>query len=740
MTQTIKKTASYVLAAIMIIALLSACGSSEGEVSSVTDTIYIGHHYRQEDDPYWVSDITGEGVMDPVKQRASITALNIVKEKLGVDIKWKNWPSGVTQDCLQTVLAGDPYCHIAILSNGFQGRIMVQNVLQPLDEYMDIFEEEDYQWLKLSKTFGHYYLLNRDFLFITDWPIVYNATMLEAIPEFKEDDGTTLYPAELYERGEWTWSKFRWYLETIQTYYAGKKAPSGKAIVPFDARYYYTAIQAVHSSGGYIYDGEGMNFTSPEAIEGANYLSDLIEDGLVGCCVATYGKSNGCGYLQSVEAFTRGECVFTNCARWKMGSSSTALAERGESMGIIFFPRPDNIPFKVYNNDVHMDKDYKYNIGISCADSIGLLRGHDKEVSRLALEAYAMFRTEFYKTYGQVDSMEEYRNTMSEEEAMAFGVDIFHEEIGDKNLEIFKMLGTLTQNEFCEGMNVHDRWGVSIFGKAAFAVPGAAKYPVYVKANEHLVTDFLNDIQEALKGDGAVDTTLPGVSQANSGIIVFEQGTDPRTINWGTMFKASDNVDGEYEIMQEEYEGTDAEGNTVTMYGDIMIKPTVVMNAEESEDGEAVEPEFVADRMFVECEYKETVNDDGTVSTTGIDFSKCGKYEKGVIVKVTDSQGNTREANYTAYVYDKNGTKAPSLKIKEEYGTVALNADTSTVKWADLFVEEALDENGIDLKTMVSADVSELDVTVAGTYNVAIIVTDFAGNSTSQTIPVTVKK
>ncbi|MBR5536052.1 MAG: hypothetical protein IKU60_05330 [Clostridia bacterium] len=736
MTNKFKKAAAYLLVAIMVIALLAGCGNKEETVNSITDTIYIGHHYKQEDDPNWVSEITGEGVMDPVKQRAAWAALAIVKEKLGVDIEWKNWPSGVTQDCLQTVLAGDPYCHIAVLSNGFQGRVMVQNVLQPLDQFMDIFEEEDYQWLTLSKTFGHYYLLNRDLLYITDWPIVYNATMLEEIPEFKEADGTTLYPVEMYERGEWTWSKFRWYLESIQRYYAGKKAPSGADIVPFDARYYYTAIQAVHSSGGYIYDGEGMNFTSPEAIEGAEYLSDLIEDGLVDCCVATYGKSNGCGYLQSVEAFTRGECVFNNCARWKMGSSATALAERGESMGIIFFPRPDNVPFKPYDNEVHMDKDYKYNIGISCADSVGLLRGHDKDVSRLALEAYAMYRTEFYKNYGVVDSIAEYRETMAANEAMAFGIDIFHEEIGDKNLEVFKMLGSLSQNEFCEGMNIHEKWGVGIFGKAAFAVPGASKYPIFVKANEKTVVNALNDIQKALEGDGAVDTTVPGVNRADSNIIAFAQGTDPKTVNWGAMFTASDNVDGNYEIKQEEYEGVDAEGKKVKMYGDIMIKPSVVM---EDENGEEIEPEFVADRMSIEYAYNETENEDGTISATGIDFDRVGKYDKGVIVKVTDSQGNTKEANYVAYIYDQNGKNAPTLTIKESYGTVALNADTSTIKWADVFVEEAVDENGIDLKTKITADVGELDVTVPGTYPVTIYVTDFAGNRTEQTIPVEVK-
>ncbi len=736
MTAKFKQAAAYLLVVIMVVALLAGCGEQGTEVSNVADTIYIGHHHRPEDDPNWVSEITGEPEMHPVKQRAALAALATVKEKLGVDIVWKQWPNKVEQDCLQTVLAGDPYCHIAILSNGFQGRVMVQNVLQPLDEFMDIFEPEDYQWLTMSKTFGHYYLLNRDLLYITDWPIVYNATMLDAIPEFKEEDGTTLYPAEMYERGEWTWSKFRWYLETIQRYYAGKKAPSGADIVPFDTRYYYTAIQAVHSSGGYIYDGEGMNFNSPEAIEGAEYLDGLMTDGLISCTVSQFGKNAGAGYLQSVEKFARGECVFTNCARWKMGSSSTTLAERGESMGIIFFPRPDNVPFKEYNNDVHMDPDYKYNIAISCADSVGLLRGHNKEVSRLALEAYAMYRTEFYKNYGKVDTIAEYRETMAANEAVVFGIDIFHEEIGDKNLEIFKMLGSLKENEFCEGMNIHEKWGINIFGKSVYSVGGATKYPVYVKANENTVINALNDIQNALKGSGAVDTTVPGVSQATSGIFAFAKGTDPKTIPWASMFTASDNVDGEYEIKQEEYEGTDADGKKVTMYGDIMIKATVAM---EDENGEEIEPEFVSDRMFVEYAYNETVNDDGSVSSTGIDFNNVGKYDKGIIVKVTDSQGNTKEATYTAYIYDQNGTNAPTLKIKEEYGTIGLNTDTSTVKWADLFVEEAVDENGIDLKTMVSADVSELDVTVKGTYNVTIFVKDFAGNISQQTIPVEIK-
>ena len=52
------------------------------------------------------------------------------------------------------------------------------------------------------------------------------------------------------------------------------------------------------------------------------------------------------------------------------------------------------------------------------------------------------------------------------------------------------------------------------------------------------------------------------------------------------------------------------------------------------------------------------------------------------------------------------------------------------VKWADLFVETAMDVTGTDLRAFVTADVAEVDVTNKGIYPLVIHVTDFAGNKT----------
>ncbi len=572
---------------------------------------------------------------------------------------------------------------------------------------MDIFDEPDAEWIKTRKTFGSYYLLNRDLLYITDWPICFNIDMIEAVPALHRTNSETgedevVYPSTLYKEGNWTWDNFRTYLENIQTYYRGKKSPSGNDIVPFNTSYSYTILQALHSNGACMYDGENMEFDTPEAIEAAEYLADLMDKGLVSCSSASYGKSANNGYLNAVNAFMDGETVFTNLARWRMGTASTRLAERGESMGIIFFPRPDDIPNAEYGTT-------DYEIAISCADSVGLVRGFDEAESRLALEAYKLYKIEFYKNLGRVDSIEEYRETMAASEALQFGIDIFHPEIGDDNLEIFKFLGSQKENEFGEAMNLLWAYTVNIFGESVYGIGGSPKYAIAVQSEKSSIENSMNTIGTALKKTEATDDVTPTISQVESGPIVFEKGTHPLDIDWTEIFAASDNVDGTYEMNQ---------------VGDVIY----IRSALDEDDPDAVEDYFKPNRVKIDC--RET------------DFNTVGTYENGVTVEVTDNYGNTASKSYTIYIYDANNTVPPTLILKDEYDDMKMAdcQDTSTIDWASHFVETAEDVNGIDLSEYVSADVREFDVTRVGTYDVTIYVEDFAGNRSEKTIPITIVK
>ncbi len=687
--------------ALTVTAITGCTGGNNDETEAMT--IVIGTHAQQEDDPSWVDEITGESSMDPDKLHAAETALGIVEDELGVKITWSQYSSDLKQLLLQTVLAGDPYCDLAVLWNGVQGTIMAQNILQKLDPYVDdvFFGEgnEDKEWIPIGKTFGSYYLMNRDLLFVNTWPICYNIDYIEAVPALKEN-GKTVYPSDLYESGEWTWNKMEDYLTKLKAYYNGKKGPvnSSNEIVPFNTNYSYAALMAIASNGAAVYDGANMSFDSSEAKTAIEYMDKMINSGLISCSTVS-NTSIDSGWLTATTAFCNGETVFSNVARWQMDNAGASLAERGQSMGIIPFPRPDSLSAD----------SSQYRILSAAADSVGLMKGIDDERSKRALEAYATYKSEFYKAYGRVDSIQEYREKQAAAEALAFGVDIFHPEIGDANLRIFQEMGLTPVNDYSEAIDTFWTWS-GIVGKSIYGFGGMPKYTIAIEANKNTVYEKLDNISKALKKGEVVDDVVPGVSKIDNESLVFAKGTDVSKIDWSECFKADDNVDGTYEIRQKD--------------GKLQIRKTVDEDATDENGEKLPEEEWLDGKM--------------TVDASAVDFDNAGKYADAIKVTLTDYAGNKKEAQFEACVYDKENTTPPTLAVKEDIGSISLNTDTSTVKWSD-YVEKAEDVNGVDIKDNVSADVSMLDVTEAGVYPVEIYVTDFAGNKTSVTIEIEVK-
>lgn len=715
MKSSLKKCVLAGMSAALIAAAFTGCSLGERAASNTVSKIVIGHHYLPEDDPYYVDEITGESGMSEDNRRAAIAALGVVQDKLGVEIDWVSYPTDIKQCLLQTVLAGDPICHIPIMANGSQGTILSQNVLQPLDKYTDIFTENpDYSWMLVDKCFGRYYLINRDFIYMNNWPMVYNATYIEQVPSLKEN-GKTMYPATIYEQGNWTWSTFEDYLTKLQTYFKGKKAATGNEIYAFHTNYMYTILFALHSNGACLYDGSTVSIDSEEGKVAAEYLDNLMTKGLV-VCLKAGPNSVDTGYMAPTNAFANGESVFNNAARWQMDNCGSALAERGESMGVIPWPRPDDIvytdPYADYENDATRGR---YQIYSSVADSVGLLKGFDEDESRLALEAYAMYRSEFYKQLAHVDSFEEYKEKAVAGKAVEDGIDIFHPEIGDANLRIYTQLGNVPENEFGESIEVFWSYAQDVFGRSVYGVGGTPKYRINVEARKSGTYNKIDSISKALNSGEVVDNVNPSISKINNVPVVFPENMDPADIDWLEIYKGSDGVDGDYEMKEEK--------------GQIVIRGAHDIELAEEEALENGETEFDPETVPFEAGRFEA-------DTSGIDFSKVGKYEDGLVIRLTDKGGNTAERKETVYIYDKENTVPPTLELKEELGDVELGADTSEINWGD-YAEKAEDVTGIDLKAYVTADVTQLDVTEEGEYPVVIYVEDFVGNRTE--IPVTLK-
>ncbi len=685
-----KKIVSIVLTCIMAISTLSGCATVKKD-GPVVDTIYIGTH-GVGDDPRWRNPVTGESYQTFARQQAGLKALEVVKEKYGVDIQWKTWPNSSSQDILQSVLAEDPICHLANISTGSLANVLGQNVLQTLDDYIDIFQSPDTEWMLRPEFYGDYYFFSPVPDVITDWPLCYNATMIEAVPDLKDENGNTIYPYTLYKQGKWTWSVFEDYLEKIQAFYKGKKGATGRDIVPYDTNYMHLLQMALHSNGAHIYDGNTLGVDTPEAIEAAEYLIDLMNRGLICCSAAQYGKSNANGNSSTNNTFQDGSSVFMNGARWRMGGISGVLAERGESMGIIFFPRSDRIP---YTGD-YKEGASEYSVPIPAVDSMAVLKGFSKEESRLAINAYVTYNIELYKSLGRVDSITEYRESMLEADALGYGIDIFHPVIGDGNLEIFKTISELKCNETGEIMNLFGPYNMEIFGKAAYGLDGSASYTVALKSKINGIYDRISSVSEALKTEGAIDNVAPGINQINYSVpIVFPKGTNGSEIDWSEFLTIADNVDGQYEFKRENSE--------------FLLKANPPAEKEK-------EHEFEKGKLVIDV--------------TNVNFDQAGEYVDSLVVRATDRYNNTAEKKFTIYVYDKDNAVPPLLELKEKLPSLPIDTDTAAVKWADLFVERAEDVTGINLKAFVSATVTELDVTKKGKYPVTIHVTDFAGNKT----------
>ncbi|MBQ7975474.1 MAG: hypothetical protein IJ300_07290, partial [Clostridia bacterium] len=518
----------------------------------------------------------------------------------------------------------------------------------------------------------------------------------------------TIFPYDLYREGKWTWSVFEDYLGKIQRYYSGKKGVAGNEIVPFNTNYVYAIQMALHSNGAAIYDGNAINVDTPEAIEAAEHLDSLMTKGLVSCSAAVFGQGAWNGGTGIDGYFRNSESVFTHMARWRMGGASNVLAARGESMGIIFWPRPDDIPF---TGEEYVEGASDYRICKPACDAIGLLRGFDFEESKLAVQAYVLYTEELYKNMGRTETIAEYRETMAPSEAIVFGIDIFHPEVGDDNLKVFEMIGGLTANEFSENMGVMGTFCVDIFGNSVYGVGGSPKYAAAVKAKKAMLYDRIDTIGTSLKATEALDAVAPSVQLKNANVpLVFPKGTDLSAIDWAEYFTANDNVDGTYDIKTEN--------------GKLLVKPNPAI--EEAEEGEEVkEYDFEEDRM--------------TVDTSLIDFNITGAYTDSLVVTVIDSYKNKIERKFSVYIYDENSSIPPTLVLKSEYAALDREVDTSSVNWFNHFCEKAEDVNGVDLKSFVTADVTELDVTVPGTYPVTIYVEDFVGNRSEEAIMVTVK-
>jgi hypothetical protein len=684
MRKTFKKALAVAAAGTLAVGMFAGCSGKSKDSSSQSSeqtssesskaasgevkVIRWGTHYEPELNPNYIDEATGEYTMKEAERQAALAALDEVKKQLNVEIEYVQYSGDVRSDLMTSVLSGNPICDLALIWGGAESTILAQNILQKLDNYKSVFDGDEYSWMLDGPVYGHNYFLSSKQTFFQRWPLVYNIGLLDKVDALKDSNGKTIYPTDLFLDGKWNWSTFKDYLSKINAYYANVKAPDGTTyptVQAYETDYRFAGLSAVYAAGGALYDENGLRVDSEETIKGYKFIADLKESGLL-TDPGTYDDGFVPRWCQGASDFQKGGTVFTDSPDWWLAGNGSALTERGESMGMVPYPWPD---------DMSKD-DKKYRQVMSVGDSYGLLKGVDEETAKLAMESFKIYWSTYYKKYGNVEKVADYKNAMASSVASASGFDIFNENCGDDLLEVFKWnANKIYNNDFSDMIGVR---GIceEIYGKGLYGKDGMQAYDVAIKANMNKFTDKLSEMEAILGSNEIKDNIAPEFTTIQT--IAVPVGTSSDSIKWADYISAKDAVDGVLDLA----------------------------NAK--------------------------------IDVSAVDFSKAGEYKDGLVISISDKAGNEKESKFKVIVYDPNNKTAPTLTVKAELPTIKLNADASGIKWSD-YVESATDAAGIDIKDKITADISTLDTTTAGEYNVTLTVTDYAGNTATQTIKVTVK-
>ena len=280
---------------VAMIAGLTACGSDDGSAPASTNndsssassddggsnalynegetrTIRLGTWYDRYYDSTHTDIYDSPAAIGSDRDYASFDVVKEIEEKYNVRIEWVNLTWTGIQDSLNTsVLAGTPDCDlyevdfqfgIAAALNGFA--VNLEDIL-PSDS--DIFNDQVVMYPMDVGTDSGVYIFNRSMaenVLANTYMLAYNKQML--------DDAGLEDPRALYERGEWTWDKWREYMLALTQDTDGDGVTD---VYGYGSRYDFLLDQMLMSNGTGIATSETENLSSPEVGEVLDFIYNM---------------------------------------------------------------------------------------------------------------------------------------------------------------------------------------------------------------------------------------------------------------------------------------------------------------------------------------------------------------------------------------------------------------------------------------------------------------------------------
>ena len=479
------KTSSIVLGFCAIGIIMTTCTSSGTPAwSGPVTTIYFGHHW-----PVEVATSRTDAADLPRWQRDDMAARRFaereVLNKLGVRIEWVQYS---TDNLAEQIHNGvdDKKMDIFRIIGARQAMLIEHNLIQPIDQWADVYEDEDSAWMYWPKIFGHNWFVNMMLRPGPDAPLVYNIGILNRVPALKEN-GVTVLPVHLWQQGRWTWSVFEDYLEKVHDYW-GTQAEGNMAWCAYHS---LATLGAVHSNGGSVYGEDGIGFASDETKEAIAFIERLMTKRLLRNPHIHAGSSTQEG-MRDQWSFQRGESAFANIQEWLMERHmATQFNERRDRMGIVPFPRPDwreaDDPAYRQANDARDCFAIPYNVSADRAE--------------LALKAFREYNLAFYKRLAGSERALDFLQTDAGTQVSTVRrfIDVRNRDYGAAMMEAWKYMGSSPQiNEYAKNVGLWEFWEVDVLGDSLYKVHGARDYAIWADEKLPEAQERIDRIQQVV--------------------------------------------------------------------------------------------------------------------------------------------------------------------------------------------------------------------------------------------------
>lgn len=273
------------------------------------DHFYESKHTKIEDDP---------NMNDPETAQMRLDNLRRIEEKYNVEIEYVNltW-EGTIESINTSIMAGSPECDIYEVDLQFGVPAALNGYAAALEDFVDPANDvfNDQTVMKYLNIGG----MEKSFLFTPNAldtgasPLAFNMHLI--------DEANLENPQDLYDRGEWTWDKFREYLRVL----------TKDDVYGFTGWHTVLLDNLLMSNGAHIAGGKTEGLSSPATIEALDFMYQIYQ------VDKTARPWNDDNWDINVSSYAEGKVGFWNTATWiqsQYGLSDTC----GFEIGVVPWP------------------------------------------------------------------------------------------------------------------------------------------------------------------------------------------------------------------------------------------------------------------------------------------------------------------------------------------------------------------------------------------------------------------